>query len=256
MPCAVASAAQPDCLEQSDARAFVADWLDVGAYPDEATSLGELAWNFLRRNAHFAENWQQLVQAAAIGASDGELAQLNDELALRWGLRAMVDPWRSEPPIWRIDWPSLTVSDGRSRDTEVQRIVSVVIDLEQPINRQLTDARALLRPLSKAWTERAADDEQCATRIQRRQIYLECLRVADAVNQSIPQSVIGATLWPNYCVSRNTIRYRARRAVELIEHGYRDLVIAEANAQRVSNMRVIKDHTLVYSYVRELIGVA
>lgn len=162
------------------------EWRRAAGYPEQI-SMSQWAWEFLRRNLSYCEDFSRHGQHQDDEPSGGRLAE-------RWGIEGVApDPAESRPVIfWKRS--ATAVRQVRTGDPSVNAIKpSIEFDLTRPLEPQFDRVKQLLKSRQNRMIRKGLVDPDFVNRRARCAEYRNYLRVLDALrerglprNESVP----------------------------------------------------------------------
>ncbi|MDQ3582360.1 MAG: DUF2285 domain-containing protein [Pseudomonadota bacterium] len=199
---------------------WLPDWKDESAYPEKLAP-EFWAWEFLRRNAEYQEDYG--VFSNLPYADNG-----NEEhrLMKKWGVFPLHDPDESQPlTIERglySEKPPYVYFDGRVRHSEIWHSPPFVFDLRQSLDKQLAECKQWLKCMRDNRGENRGFSAERGKRIQDDSIYRTYLRVLDAERCGASREEMADRLYPDSHTDTPSKALHVAR--ELRDGGYRDLL--------------------------------
>lgn len=223
------------------------DWRDEQAYPDASTSDVEWAWQFLRRNETYQEDWEYelecyredplkyetVARAVEFEITPGEATGSEGRRYYleNYGIYSLRPPESDEPgnisfePRYGFIWSSLR------QGTEYKSILLaygqavVEFDLTQTLHKQLEKAEEVLKIKQAAFQK-----NETRKRIEPKR-FQNYLRLLDASSAEVDVNEMAAVIFedipnddPNFTGAQR-VRDGLERATILRDGGYRSLVI-------------------------------
>jgi hypothetical protein len=152
------------------------EWRRAAGYPEQV-SMSRWAWEFLRRNLSYCEDFSRHGQHQDDEPSGGRLAE-------RWGiLGAAPDPAESQPLIqWKRSANS--VRQVRTGDPSVNSTTPAIqFDLTRPLEPQIGRVKQLLKSRQERMIRQGLVDPDFVNRRARCEEYRNYLRVLDALRE-------------------------------------------------------------------------
>lgn len=235
------------------------NWRNADDYPrpDDA-SPAEWAWEFLRRNTGYIEDWKTFkgsigeyadrysslspqemarflmdgrYQHVATTGTCNKYTSLANWYGRKWGLKRIADPDTSYDPAkhrWSDTAGALTFPSG-GFDFGDPRYMAVAIDLTLPLREQLVQVRAHYEGLRKSRID-AGLIEPAAEKQKRFDDYPGYLRALDAWAEGIKEPEIASVLLPHVgdayadgYLGRKSISNWLKASTLLVEEGYKAL---------------------------------
>lgn len=164
----------------------VLEWRRAAGYPEQV-SMSRWAWEFLRRNLSYCEDFSRHGQHQDGEPSGGWLAE-------RWGiLGAAPDPSEAQPLIrWKLS--ANLVRQVRTGNPSVNSTMPAIqFDLTRPLEPQIKRVKQLLKSRQERMIRQGLVDPNLVNRRARCEEYQNYLRVLDALrerglsrNESVP----------------------------------------------------------------------
>lgn len=205
-----------------DGPAFMPDWRNADTYSyTDGIGYKAWAWEFLRRNADYRDDWSEC---------QGDMAKAARRAA-KFGLITALDP---NAPACREDgvflwWSKKLVADhvvalnrGWIAETLAAmplKIECLTFDVSKPVDQQLKAARALLRKLKRARKSGAMKADTKA----HKKLWKDYLRALDARNAGEPLKEIACVLF-GHPAKVNKAADLIRQAKRLRDGGYRKII--------------------------------
>jgi hypothetical protein len=209
---------------------YRAEWRNIARYPCADVTLDALAWEYLRRNQRYSEDFESLLSAALGGGTELELHELHRPMQKRWHVKAMVYPGLDRPPLWHQhaepSWP------GDASEGESGPIVPFTFRVDRPLTRQFAAAELHVRQRARAWMASHSGAPTLAPINRDWRWHRNVLRARDGFAAGASRREIAAELWPGWDeeVQRNRVRYAIDRGRELVSAGYLSLAFAASAA--------------------------
>jgi hypothetical protein len=220
------------------------DWRKAEDYAyTESLTLHQWAWEFLRRNPAYREDWASLQARITSGelVSDRTLIDVNIGLASRWDLYVMADPAvaaheMESRPHFRYTTDVMVHPDGTLRGgvqwTSGPLNPILVFNLQMPIDSQLEVAKGILRYFRQRLGPAAGQVRQRKGKPQRAKFPLY-IRALDGRLEGVSEGKIGLALFKG-----DEPRLKARQALKaarlMTSSGYRDLLLSPDTWHRLN----------------------
>ena len=222
------------------------DWRDPSCYKYTAElTFPQWAWEFLRRNPKYQQDWERWGLETEVSAQTldrllssetPQIAPTTEALvqatidAATWGLNhpfnPSMTPRAGEPfPVWRKELLGERVfllNRGHAAET-IARAPDEVVFFGLDLRLRLTPQIDFLKQVFEDEREQLGLRPKRITKAHRK-TFPNYLRALDADALGIPPKETARALWPNHSDSKRQHRDTLRRAKQLCDAGYIDLV--------------------------------
>jgi len=214
---------------------WLPDWRDRSQYPDpKSASREQWAWEFLRRNKEYQEQWRNLSTSRPLSSSaiSGGAFFIGDvtwnDFADRWGIIGVPPNPANNLPKSTFFRSSLMITTSHfCEDLKEQQKLAprsqTEIVVRLPLTQSLNALRVGLEPILKSAIESCKnklDGESKA--IARTDNYAAYLRIFDGFLSGASRREIALELYPRQDLNSkaDSVSYDLDRAKELVDSGY------------------------------------